>query len=104
MSDWKTNLLAYVLAPTPPWSKDLIYTEIDLHLGPRDLLLLLWRRGRMGVTVKTWTESPVGKTESISRILIRRIEWPWERRPFAIMDAGTARGGGYQDSDSEEES
>jgi len=81
----------------PEWAKDAVVVDVDLVLDWRDILLLIWRRGRLGVSVKTFTEVVVGgpqggRTESISRILIQRIRWPWQRPLFAVADVPQREG------------
>lgn len=73
---------------TPPeWSKDAVVVDVDIVFDWRDMVLLIWRRGRMSVSVKTWTElGPVGRVESQSRVVLQRILWPWKPKMLGVMD------------------
>ncbi len=74
----------WITAPT--WAKDTVLVDVDIVLDWRDLLLLIWRRGRMGVRVKTWVENgPIGNAESVTKVLVQRIRWPWEPNRFGVM-------------------
>lgn len=75
---------------TPEWAKDTVFVDIDIVLDWKDILLLIWRRGRMGLRVKTYVENgPVGKAESKTRVIIRRLVFPWTPKVFGYMDART---------------
>ena len=80
----------------PDWAKDGIVVDVDIVLSWQDLLLLIWRRGRFSLTVKTWTaDGPIsGRMESLTKVRIRPVLWPWRQRPIMAVEAGRERGDG----------
>ncbi len=65
----------------PAWASDQIITHVDIHLDWRDIPLLIFRRGRMAVDLRIWTEELPGRVESRSRLQIDRIIPFWEKHP-----------------------
>lgn len=63
----------------PEWAADAVITDVDICLGWRDLLTLLWRCGRMGVSIKAFTEHQPGRVQSVQRVIIRPICPPWRQ-------------------------
>lgn len=72
----------------PEWASDAVLIKVDVVLGWPDILLIIFRRGRFGILVKTWTESAPGRVETVERIILQRITWPWERHklvPYSVV-------------------
>lgn len=68
----------------PGWAKDAVVIDTDVHLSLRDAIRVLWKR-RITVTTKTFTESVVGRAETLSRVTIE----PWRRRrAFGVVESG----------------
>jgi hypothetical protein len=66
----------------PEWAKDAVVTDTVALLSWRDAIRLLWKR-RFTLSCKTFTESVVGRTASVTRLYIE----PWRsRRDLGISD------------------
>lgn len=70
----------------PGWAQDAVVTDVTIHFGWRDRLLILIGRP-VFVTTKAHTENVAGRSEGQSRVSVPQIRWPWSRPRFAMAES-----------------
>lgn len=64
----------------PSWARDEIFSDVTVHFGWTDRLLILIGRP-VTVNVRTVVGNPPGPCATTSSAWANRIHWPWQKRP-----------------------